>query len=61
MRRNNKKIDRQRADTFYAEEPDNSIGSNFNVTPRTNHDMSSDVCLSWTKVFITINGEKGLR
>ena len=45
---------------FYAEEPDNSVGSNFNVTPRTNHDMRSDVCLPWTKVFITINGERAL-
>ena len=42
---------------FYAEEPHNSIGSNFNATPRNNPDMRSDVCLLFT-VFVTIKGEK---
>ena len=46
---------------FYAEEPDKSIGSNFNATPRNNPDMRSDVCLLLTTVFATIKGEKGLR
>ena len=46
---------------FYAEEPDKSIGSNFNATPRNNPDMRSDVCLLLTAVFVTIKGEKGLR
>ena len=38
---------------FYAEEPDKSIGSNFNATPRNNSDMRSDVCLLLTTFFLT--------
>ena len=46
---------------FYADEPDKSIGSNFNATPRNNLDMRSDVFLSFAKVFVTIKEEKTLR
>ena len=45
-----------KGDTFYAEQPDNSIGSNYIATPRTNPDMRSVVCLPLTKVFVTIKG-----
>ena len=45
---------------FYAEEPDKSIGSNFNATPRNNPDMRSDVCLPLTKFLSQSKGKRAL-
>ena len=44
---------------FYDEEPDKSIGTNFNATPRNNPDMRSDVCVLLMTVFVTNQRGKG--